>query len=449
MKFIFKIIIFIFVFMFFINYIILFNFNNIYARTNGNVYLSSNKQEVNIGQKIEISINIEGFNTSAYDFELYFDNDKLDFLENDNDKDNINVINNKINYIWFDRSGNDEVTGNIKTFKFKAKKNGIVTFSLNGNFYANKAQEVDTSFNNLQVNIIDVNNNKSILQKQAEEEIGESNNRSNSKEEIGESNNRSNSKLQNLRLNIEGLVPEFNKDVFEYYLTINNNINNLEILTVPENKNSKIEITGNENLREGLNIIKVQITSEDNTSSSSYTINVTKTNNIEDANTNLETLAIQNYLLYPNFDNTVTNYNVEVANDTDNINLLAIPEDEEAKIEIDKNDKLQEGNNTIKITVTAKNNYTKKVYKINVYRRNENEEKEYKLKQEENKELLNNIQKTSTNQDDNNNQKQTEEENKDIYLILTLITLLIILIFTVIFLKFRRSKRNKRTNSKI
>ena len=436
MKFIFKIIIFIFVFMLFINYIISFDFNNIYASTKGNVYLSSNKQEVNIGDEIEISINIEGFNTSAYDFELYFDNDKLEFLENANDKDNINVINNKINYIWFDRSGNDEVTGNIKTFRFKAKKDGSVTFSLNGNFYTNKAQEVDTSFNNLQVNIIDVNNNKSILQKQAEEEIGES-------------NNRSNSKLQNLRLNIEGLVPEFNKDVFDYYLTVNNNINNLEILTVPENKNSKIEIIGNENLKEGLNIIKVQITSEDNSSSTSYIINVTKTNNIEDANTNLETLAIQNYLLYPNFDNTVTNYNVEVANDTDNINLLAIPEDEEAKIEIDKNDKLQEGNNTIKITVTAKNNYTKKVYKINVYRRNENEEKEYKLEQEENKELLNNIQKTSTNQEDNKKQKQTEEQNKDIYLILTLIIILIILIFTIVFFKIRRSKKKQKTEKNI
>ena len=428
MKVIFKIIIFIFVFMFFINYIILFNFNNIYASTKGNVYLSSNKQEVNIGDEIEISINIEGFNTSAYDFEFYFDNDKLEFLENANDKDNINLINNKINYIWFDRSGNNEVTGNIKTFKFKAKKEGVVTFTINGNFYTKKAQEVDTTLNNLQVNIVDINNNKSILQKQAEEEIGES-------------NNRSNSKLQNLRLNIEGLVPEFNKDVFDYYLTINNNINNLEILTVPENKNSKIEITENENLKEGLNIIKVQITSEDNTSSTSYIINVTKTNNVEDANTNLETLAIQNYLLYPNFDNTVTNYNVEVANDTDNINLLAIPEDEEAKVEIDKNDKLQEGNNTIKITVTAKNNYTKKVYKINVYRRNENEEKEYKLEQEENKKLLNNIQKTSANQNDDNNQKQTEEQNKDMYLILTLIILLIILIFTVIFFKIRRSKK--------
>ena len=207
---------------------------------------------------------------------------------------------------------------------------------------------------------------------------------------------------------------------------------------MPENKNSKIEIIGNENLKEGLNIIKVQITSEDNSSSTSYIINVTKTNNIEDANTNLETLAIQNYLLYPNFDNTVTNYNVEVANDTNNINLLAISEDEEAKIEIDKNDKLQEGNNTIKITVTAKNNYTKKVYKINVYRRNENEEKEYKLEQEENKELLNNIQKTSTNQEDNNNQKQTEEQNKDIYLILTLI---ISFIFMIVFLKIKRNKK--------
>ena len=432
MKVIFKIIIFIFVFMFFINYIILFNFNNIYASTKGNVYLSSNKQEVNIGDEIEISINIEGFNTSAYDFELYFDSHKLEFLENTNDKDNINVSNNKINYIWFDRSGNNEVTGNIKTFRFKAKKEGIVSFSLNGNFYTKKAQEVDTSFNNLQVNIIDANN-KNILQKQ--------------EEEIGESNDISNSKLQNLRFNIEGLVPEFNKDVFEYYLTVNNNINNLEILTVPENKNSKVEITGNENLKEGLNIIKVQITSKDNTSSSSYIINVTKTNNIEDANTNLETLATQNYLLYPNFDNTVTNYNVEVSNDTNNINLLAIPEDEEATVEINKNEELQEGNNNIKITVTAKNNYTKKVYNINVYRRNENEEKEYKLEQEENEELLNNIQKTSTNQNNDNKQNKTEEQrikNKDIYLIVTLIIILIILIFMIVFFKNKITKKSQK-----
>ena len=307
MKFIFKITIFIFVFMFFINYIIFFNLNNIYASTKGNVYLSCNKQEVNVGDEIEISINIEGFNTSAYDFELYFDSHKLEFLENTNDKDNINVSNNKINYIWFDRSGNNEVTGNIKTFRFKAKKEGIVSFSLNGNFYTKKAQEVDTSFNNLQVNIIDANN-KNILQKQ--------------EEEIGESNDISNSKLQNLRFNIEGLVPEFNKDVFEYYLTVNNNINNLEILTVPENKNSKVEITGNENLKEGLNIIKVQITSKDNTSSSSYIINVTKTNNIEDANTNLETLAIENTLLNNIFDNSVTNYNIEVGNNVDSLNIL-------------------------------------------------------------------------------------------------------------------------------
>ena len=394
--------------------------------------MSCNKQEVNVGDEIEISINIEGFNTSAYDFELYFDSHKLEFLENTNDKDNINVSNNKINYIWFDRSGNNEVTGNIKTFRFKAKKEGIVSFSLNGNFYTKKAQEVDTSFNNLQVNIIDANN-KNILQKQ--------------EEEIGESNDISNSKLQNLRFNIEGLVPEFNKDVFEYYLTVNNNINNLEILTVPENENSKIDITGNENLKEGLNIIKVQITSKDNISSSSYIINVTKTNNIEDANTNLETLATQNYLLYPNFDNTVTNYNVEVSNDTNNINLLAIPEDEEATVEINKNEELQEGNNNIKITVTAKNNYTKKVYNINVYRRNENEEKEYKLEQEENEELLNNIQKTSTNQNNDNKQNKTEEQrikNKDIYLIVTLIIILIILIFMIVFFKNKRTKKSQK-----
>ena len=93
------------------------------------------------------------------------------------------------------------------------------------------------------------------------------------------------------------MVPDFNNNTYDYYITVKNDIKDIEVLAIAENKNSKIQIEGNSNLKEGLNLIKVQVTSPDKTSSSTYLINVTKTNDLESANTNLETLAIENYLL--------------------------------------------------------------------------------------------------------------------------------------------------------
>ncbi len=407
----------------------IFNFNNVYAITDGTVYLSSDKQIIEINEEIEVFVNIENFYSDAYDFELYFDNDKLEFIS-ENNNGNVNVIDNRIICLWYDENGgSNDKTGKVESFKFRAKSSGIATFSINGNFYTKRAQEVRTDFKELQ---IEVGKDETMLQKQA-------------REEVGSSNDKSNSKLQNLRLSIEGMVPDFNKDIYNYYLTVNDNINNIEVLTIGENNNSKITVTGNENLRDGLNIIKIQVTSEDNANNSEYIINVTKTNNIEDANTNLETLAIKDVLLYPSFDNSVTNYNVEVSNDTYNITLLAIPEDEEASVDIVKSDVLQEGNNEIKITVTAKNNYTKKDYIINVYKRNYDEEIEYQEEQKKNQESLNNIlEKTSTTIQSNDynkqeyNEKQNETRNNIFYIIG------IILFFTIILLINKKLKNKKR-----
>ena len=427
MKFIFKAIIFIFAIIY------IFSFNNVYAITEGTVYLSCNKQSIEINEEVEVFVNIEGFYSDAYDFELYFDSDKLEFI-NENDNDNLNIIDNRIIYLWYDENGGiKEKTGNIKTFKFRAKSDGLATFSINGNFYTKKGQEVRTDFKELQ---IEIGKDETALQKQA-------------KEEIGTSNDKANSKLQNLRLSIEGMVPDFNKDIYNYYLIVNENVNNIEVLTIGENNNSEIVITGNENLKDGLNEIEIKVISEDKTNNSEYIINVTKTNNIEDANTNLETLAIQDFLLYPSFDNNITNYNVEVSNTTDNINLLAIPEDEEASIEIKKGDTLQKGNNEVIITVIAKNNYTKKDYIINVYKRNNDEELKYQEEQKENQESLNEIlEKTSitiqSNDKQENNKEQNETRNSIFYIIG------IILIFTIILLinKKLKNKSKKKTINK-
>ena len=394
-----------------------------YANTTGNVYLESNKDVIEINEEIEINVNIDNFKTAAFTLYLYFDDSKFEFIKENKEDNGINVDNNRIIYVWYDnQGGNSPKRGSIKTFKFKAKENGLATFNVNGEFYTEKAQKVQTTFIEKQIQI---GKEETTLEKQA-------------RGEIGEDENKSNSKLQNLRLSIEGMVPEFQNDIFDYYLTVKNDVKDIEILATAENNESQVEVTGNENLQNGLNLIKVQVTSPDKTSSSIYLINVTKTDDIESANTNLETLAVENYLLYPAFDTTNTNYNVEVGNNIEQINLLAIPENENATVEINKNDILQEGNNRIRITVTARNGFTKRDYNINVYKRNSEEEAKYQEEQKNNQEKLNQIyevKKISNEQEQNkenqeeieNNEQEGKEERNRLVAFFTLIAMVLIL----------------------
>ena len=85
------------------------------------------------------------------------------------------------------------------------------------------------------------------------------------KEEQGQNKVASNANLQVLRLDKEGMVPNFESGIYQYYLTVPTTIEKIEVLAIAENPNATVQITGNENLKEGFNIIKVQVLSEDKT----------------------------------------------------------------------------------------------------------------------------------------------------------------------------------------
>ncbi len=283
----------------------------------------------------------------------------------------------------------------IAVFKFRAREKGLTTFSIDGEFYGQNGQLLATDFKEKQVQI----------GKQAQEELP---NNQNADLEA------SNSNLQVLRLDVEGLVPQFDKDMEEYYLNIPSTIQNLEVLAISENSNSTVEIRGNTNLQEGLNDIIVEVISADKSQSKRYTIHVTKTTNLELANTNLEILAVENVLLNPAFDVATTFYKIEVSNQTDGLNVLAVPENEQATVEFIGKDNLHEGNNLVIVTVTAPNGFTKRSYKMEAHRRTLEEEKAYEAEQAKRKEELENAYKIEqTSSDVNNLQQQvTNEQNK-------------------------------------
>ena len=176
-----------------------------------------------------------------------------------------------------------------------------------------------------------------------------------------------------------------------------------------------------------------------------YTIEVTKTSNPELANTNLETLAIENVLLNPNFENNITQYDAEVSNETTKLNILAIPENENAIVQISGYEDIKEGNNKILISVTAQNRMTKRDYQINVYRRNIQEEEEYKDEQEKQKEALEQayeIEKTSTTNEEAEAQQVEQQESKQ-YLVLAIIVFLIIVCIIIGVIYYKKRKNNK------
>lgn len=188
--------------------------------------------------------------------------------------------------------------------------------------------------------------------------------------------------LEVLRMNVEGMVPGFGSDITEYYITVGENINQIEITAIPKNEKSLVKVVGNESLKSGINRIEITVKSEKGANEKKYIINVTKTSNMQIANTNLETLAIENVVIAPEFNNSITRYNAEVANTVKSLNILAIPENVQSQVVVEGNENLKEGENEVTIKVIAQNSVTEKVYSINVYKRNDGEEAVQKQEQE-------------------------------------------------------------------
>lgn len=162
------------------------------------------------------------------------------------------------------------------------------------------------------------------------------------------------------------LSPEFNKNTTEYDLIVDLSVDNIEIDAKAEDEKADIYISGNKDLQEGENTIYIVVTAENGTKKT-YKINVTKTDDIEHINANLKELNVKNYNLYPSFKPSIYNYSLNITEKIDKLEIIAEAENENAQIKIEGNEKLKEGENIIKVIVTAEDGQTSREYKINVF----------------------------------------------------------------------------------
>ena len=176
----------------------------------------------------------------------------------------------------------------------------------------------------------------------------------------------SEARLKELKADIEGLTPEFDKNTTEYYLVVDLSVSKLKITASTVDNKAKWAVYGNKNLKEGENTVSIVVTAEDGTKKEYY-IHVTKVDNIEIANAELEGLDIQGFSLYPSFKSNIYSYNLNINQEVSSLNIVATPQNEKAAVQIEGNENLHEGENIIKINVIAANEETVRTYKINTY----------------------------------------------------------------------------------
>ncbi|MDO4282578.1 MAG: cadherin-like beta sandwich domain-containing protein [Clostridia bacterium] len=181
----------------------------------------------------------------------------------------------------------------------------------------------------------------------------------------------SNTYLSYLELSEEGMSPSFVKTKTSYAITVGLDVNEINISAETESGSSYYYVEGNTGLVEGDNTISVVVVAE-NGSTRTYYITVTKTADPEKANAYLENLVIENLKLSPEFQPEVFEYDLgEIEFNIDKLNILTFPKNENAKVEVIGNENLKEGENEIKIIVTAEDGTTTKEYILKVTKKAE------------------------------------------------------------------------------
>ena len=391
------------------------------------VYLNVSNTEIGNGEEFSFTINLANMDVAAFDIQIYFNNDLLEYVSG---PENTNVVGSKIITVWYDETGGKNTKQNCELVKyvFKVKEIKSEYIAIQGEFYNAEGIQVQNFTDGIEIIANEETQTEKIEISEESEVIS------------------NNSKLKSLRLNHEGMTPVFSPDITEYYF-LTENLSALEVTAIPENTNAIVTISGNSNFKEGLNMIVIEVTSPDKTSKTQYTISVTKTKDLEKANANLETLAIENIMINPEFVNDIYQYNATVSNTVENVNILAISERQNAKVEVVGGKNLQYGNNVVNIQVIAENGYTIKQYKVNVYRRNEEEQKIANEEQQVNIQKLNAIleeqeKKEEEQSSSKNNIIENMKENVW-FVVIYIIFSIIIIVFVIYTIREIKRKANK------
>lgn len=176
------------------------------------------------------------------------------------------------------------------------------------------------------------------------------------------------------------MTPAFKSNVFEY--KIKNENDKIRKLTFQrfacEEEGCNTEVTCVTNgctidgnsvyLVVGKNEVVVKNTSEDGKNNTEYKFLVYR-GPTTDGSPYLKSLAIEGFAINEKFNKNTLDYTATTDYEHETLNIIATPEDENAKVEIKGNESLKIGENVITITVTSSETKEIKIYNITVTRK--------------------------------------------------------------------------------
>ncbi|OHD38184.1 MAG: hypothetical protein A2Y30_08845 [Spirochaetes bacterium GWE1_32_154] len=194
--------------------------------------------------------------------------------------------------------------------------------------------------------------------------------------------NEKNADLKALTSDKSSFSPIFNKDIMSYVMSVENTVTSLVLTAVTDDSGATVKINGKDSpatiagLVEGNNEVKIIVTAKDGITTKTYIVNINRSKIpvTTDNNTDLKSLTSDKSSLSPLFDKTVTNYMLTVDNTITSVILTAAVDITGATLKINGKDSpaaissLVEGNNEVKIIVTAKDGITTKTYIVTVVR---------------------------------------------------------------------------------
>ena len=175
------------------------------------------------------------------------------------------------------------------------------------------------------------------------------------------------SSLTSLSSSIGTLSPTFSPSTLTYKLQIADEVDNLTINAVPASgaKIKNASSLNNIDVRSNSSI-SVEVLAEDNNYTTTYTLNIER---LASKNAYLKDLTVNSGTLKPSFNKNTFEYTVNVGENVSSIEIGAIKENDKSTItgNIGVNN-LNYGNNNFSVQVTAEDNKTSNVYKLNVIR---------------------------------------------------------------------------------
>ncbi len=162
------------------------------------------------------------------------------------------------------------------------------------------------------------------------------------------------------------LSPDFDKDETEYNVTVPANVDSVVITAhAADHPRATIEGTGSKDVNPGANRFPVTVTADDGTTTKTYYVNVTR--ELSD-DTKLSDLKVNDTTI-DGFDPDEVLYDYgTVGNDVTSLEVVGIPENPRATVEVEGASDLQVGDNTITVTVTAEDGKSTGQYIIKVNR---------------------------------------------------------------------------------